>query len=195
MFRAPNGREAGQTAVVGERTTWYVMNALVIASEPLSGAHSRAALGGGAITRRSRWWRRRPTARSTRWLSDADEGDPTGGAGAARDSQGLDDPGIDARGDSTATPSRRWRMDLVTFPALSAPCSSPAPSPSSAMKASTPNASQQRFGLPVLRRMRARTAASSAAGKFAREPSMTRRRVASAQPPPCPHGFTRPNGG
>lgn len=130
-----------------------VMKVLVIASEPISADRLRAALGGASDNAEIMVVApalHRSVLRF--WLSDADEAIRRAELVQRETVEGLDDAGIDARGDSgEGDPVKAVEDVLVTFPAERIVLFTRPVSEQRYHEGIDADALQQRFGLPVLR--------------------------------------------
>jgi hypothetical protein len=130
-----------------------VMKVLVIASEPISADRLRAALGGASDDAEIMVVApalHRSVVRF--WLSDADEAIRRAELVQRETVEGLDDAGLDARGDSgEGDPVKAVEDVLVTFPAERIVLFTRPVSEQRYHEGIDADALQQRFGLPVLR--------------------------------------------
>ncbi len=129
------------------------MKVLVIASEPISADRLRAALGGETDDAEIMVVAPAVHRSGLRfWLSDADEAIGRAGLVQRETVEGLDDAGLDARGDTgESDPVKAVEDVLVTFPAERIVFFSRPVSERRYDEGIDAEALQQRFGLPVLR--------------------------------------------
>ena len=127
------------------------MRVLVIASEPISADRLRAALGGATDDAEIMIVAPALHRSALRfWLSDADEAIQRAESVQRETVEGLDDAGLDARGDTgEGDPIQAVEDILVTFPAERIVLFTRRGSEQRYDEGIDADALQQRFGLPV----------------------------------------------